>query len=100
MKMSEEMYNKLKGLFSESATICKHGVLHISAIYVKGHNDGSIKAQDIHKRLRWDLWRTIPTKKRNAMLREMYDADLHDDHIDTALKKIVKDLSNEELMNA
>ena len=100
MKISKEHYARLKGLIQNSASVKTHGVMHMAAVYVKGHGEGSIKAQDIHKRLRWDIWHTIPIAPRMAILNDMYVEGLHDDHIDTALKKIVKELSNDELMNA
>ena len=50
------------------------------------------KAQDVEKRLRWDLlW---ASKQTDFVCKVLY-LYLNDDHIDTALKQIVKELSDE-----
>ena len=98
MKMKAEHYNTLKALISVSSTVKTHGVIALEVVYVSGHEEGSIKAKDIHERLRWDLFRTIPDKIREGFITAMYTY-LNDDHIDTALKQVMIDLSAEEGAN-
>lgn len=40
------------------------------------------------KRYRWDMWYCIPQAERVQMMRDFYEY-LNDDHIDTALRKIM-----------
>jgi hypothetical protein len=47
-------------------------------------------AQDVNKRYRWDLFRAANAKSGYAITSIAYDTEnLHDGHIDSALRKIV-----------
>ena len=48
------------------------------------------KIKDFDTRLRWD-WFTAAMRGRTSFLNKMYDY-LDDSHIDTALKKIIKEI--------
>jgi hypothetical protein len=54
-----------------------------------------MQADDIHKRFRWDLFRCISDDIRKRITDDLYTY-LNDDHIDTALKQIVNELSADE----
>jgi len=94
MKMKFEHYEALKILFKAVAPIHNYGITKLTDVYMRGHADGSIKADDINKRLRWDLFHCISDTTRIWMLDDFYEY-LNDVHIDTALKHIVEDLMDE-----
>lgn len=52
------------------------------------------KIKNFDTRLQWD-WFTAAMRGRTSFLNKMYDY-LNDEHIDTALKKIVKELDGRE----
>ena len=57
--------------------------------YLKGDFANADKVKDLNKRYRWDLFWLADGKA--TTVKEMY-VYMNDDHIDTALKSIVKDL--------
>lgn len=86
MKMSAEHYETIKAAIQ---TIPVAGILaHRAYIIAEG------KAQDVDKRLRWDCLHATKIKLgdgRGCSGLPVY-AYLHDAHIDTALKQIMKEL--------
>ena len=81
MKMTGNDYNKLKISITTGLMDKELNLRHLTKDYSdKGLSD---------MRLRWDLTRLNPDTLK--LICGFYDY-LNDDHIDTALKKIVKDL--------
>ena len=76
MKMKPEDYNKLE-------------ISIIKALMDSGQNLRHMAKTRSEKRLRWDL--TYINPDTNKLICGMYDY-LNDNHIDTALKSIVKNL--------
>jgi hypothetical protein len=82
MKMTNEHYNRLKTRMSNFKP------------FIEKHRENIIKenkAQDIDKRLRWDIFYA-------SKMHEIYsyqEFDYTDNHIDTALKKIMKEIQDE-----
>ena len=80
MKIKNEHYNTLKNAI---APLKEHFEKHREAIIAEG------KAKDIEMRLRWDAFYAA---KYGGILSELYSY-LNDDHIDTALKKIMLEIA-------
>ena len=86
MKMTAEHYETIKAAMQT-----------IPVVDILAHRDYIIaegKAQDVDKRLRWDCLYATKIKLgdgRGCSGLPVY-AYLHDSHIDTALKQIMKDL--------
>lgn len=50
------------------------------------------RSRDVEKRLRWDMmWAAV---RGTAICDNIYNQGMHDVHIDTALKKIVRSMEN------
>ena len=82
MKMTIEHYTELKVSIAKIPE--DHFKKHKQFIIKEG------KAIDINKRLRWDcFW--FACKNECDLSHDLYEY-LNDDHVDTALKKIIKDL--------
>jgi hypothetical protein len=80
MKIKPEHYTTLKDAI---APLKEHFAKHREAIIAQG------KSKDIEKRLRWDAFRAA---KYGGILSALY-AYANDEHIDTALKKIMLELA-------
>jgi len=87
MKMTKEHYNFIKGAIS-----C------LDKNLIKEHKQFIIdegKAKDINKRLRWDCFHATKIKIGDGIGQDglpLYSY-LNDDHIDTALRNIIKELN-------
>jgi hypothetical protein len=88
MKMSPEHFNWLR---TELSAWTPEAVANYRKLLRQ-----EAKAKDIEKRLRWDLFWCIPYARRSPVLSEMNDLDLNDTHIDTALRRIVRELEAAE----
>ena len=84
MKMAENHVNSLK---AEIASITIEDALRVKeAIY------SSNMPRDFNKRLAWDIfYYAVPSSRRTSFFDTWYEY-LNDDHITTALKKVVFDL--------
>jgi len=80
MKIKPEHYTTLKDAI---APLKEHFAKHTEAIIAQG------KSKDVEKRLRWDAFRAA---KYGGILSALY-AYANDEHIDTALKKIMLELA-------
>lgn len=47
------------------------------------------RVKDVNKRYRWDILFAVPSSRRNPIMNRLY-AYANDEHIDTALRAIVK----------
>lgn len=83
MKIKPEHLAKLKALIEPLDTEARR------TQYLKGDFHNADKVRDLNKRYRWDLFWLADGKA--TTVKEMY-VYMNDDHIDTALKSIVKDL--------
>lgn len=81
MKITESDFNYLKKSMEE---VKDKIPAHIEFL---NRPENKIKIKDFDKRLRWD-WFTAAVRGRTSFLNKLYDY-LDDEHIDTALKKIV-----------
>jgi len=81
MKMTEEHYNELYDMCAD-----QHGNSDLAVIY-----DGYVWEGKSAMRFRWDIFWAIPIERRTPWTEKVYKY-LNDDHIDSALKKIVKSL--------
>jgi hypothetical protein len=84
MKMTSEHYAKLKELYAEQWTLIEH---ERREDWLRHHT----KPKDLQKRLRWDFFWKIHSADRGPLMQELYSY-LDDTHIDTALKRIVKEV--------
>ena len=91
MKITQKHYAKLKNLFVQVEPLSKYTIQHLEEVYTKDHASGALKANDINKRLRWDLWACIKQEERVKLVNELYTY-MNDDHIDSALKQIIKEI--------
>lgn len=83
MKIKAEHFDKIKGMIAPLDTE------EMRQNYRDGNFPRSDKVKDLNKRYRWDLfWAAGCT----TVLNDMYGDGLKDAHIDTALRKIVKEL--------
>jgi len=82
MKMQPELFNKLRTAIQK--VLDKNP--GIAAKYVAGDFPRADRCKDLNVRFRWDLFWA------SGVSSEMYQADLTDAHIDTALRKIVPDI--------
>ena len=80
MKIKPEHYTTLKNAI---APLKEHFAKHRENIIAEG------KAKDVETRLRWDAFHAA---KYGGILSELYSY-MTDDHIDTALKKIMLELA-------
>lgn len=87
MKIKDSHYNFLKEKITNIGV--ETILLHRKSLY----NDQRIK--DLNKRVRWDcFWIAARTNREELDKLELYSY-LNDDHIDTALKKIMKEIGIE-----
>jgi hypothetical protein len=91
MRITTEHFNKLQAMIVNLPVWNKHTYAHALEVYARGHADGSIKAKDIYKRLRWDIFWMCPQQERTELMDEIYTY-ANDEHVDTCLKKICKTL--------
>ena len=82
MKITDEHYNQLKAMI---APLKDKLPAHREYIIAEG------KAKDVDKRLRWDA--LYSAKGGNQFICDNLYKYLNDDHIDTALKAIMKELN-------
>lgn len=61
------------------------------AMYVSGNFPRADKVKDINKRYRWDMMYTIP-EHFTRFVKPAYDLGCNDDHVDTALRRLVPQL--------
>jgi hypothetical protein len=80
MKIKPEHYTILKNAI---APLKEHFAKHREAIIVEG------KSKDVEMRLRWDAFHAA---KYGGILSDLY-AYANDEHIDTALKKIMLEIA-------
>ena len=86
MKIKPEHLARLKDLIEPLDTETRR------TQYLKGDFHNADKVKDLNKRYRWDLyWEATAGTHHNELRNQMY-VYMNDDHIDTALKSIVKDL--------
>ena len=90
MKFAKSDFNILK--FSILETIKRLGKEKILTDYKTGNIPRYDRVKDINKRLRWDLYWTVPANIRNNFI------NYYDSHVDTALRKIQKE-ENMEIGN-
>jgi len=95
MKITAAHYNELKGLISVTGPVRNYSMSKLVETYKSDYDKGAIKAKDIDKRLRWDLFACVPADTRKELIDELYTY-MNDDHLDTALKNVVKDILKEE----
>lgn len=105
MKMTTEHYRQLKTLLLGAITTAI-GQMQLNLPqtpvstpkdFVENHKNAlkhDVRVKDINVRLRWDLMYLIPRLNRVALFDEFYEY-LHDEHIDTALKQIIKNLTGD-----
>ena len=82
MKMKKEHFDMLKS--DIEAVKRKHP--SAETLYREGKFPRAEQTKDVNKRFRWDLFWAV-----HRYYRELFDY-LNDDHIDTALRKIVPDI--------
>ena len=87
MKVPQAAYDRIKALIE---TVADDIGSMREAIVAEG------RAKDVEKRLRWDcLWKTVP----NAEIMNLYNNHgCNDDHVDTALRGIMRDIDRERTM--
>jgi hypothetical protein len=84
MKMTENDFNQLKEIIIENDNI--HGLKTsdwVEQAKISGWSD---------KRMRWDMVWSVGREKRQTWFDKVYQY-LDDDHIDTALRKIVQQMT-------
>lgn len=86
MKIKPEHLAKLKALIEPLDTETRR------TQYLKGDFHNADKVKDLNKRYRWDLFWDSTVGADHATLRAVLWSYMIDDHIDTALKSIVRDL--------
>jgi hypothetical protein len=84
MKMDKEIYNELRTRIDEF--VAKIGLEKIHAHYRHLRTDDRVR--DIDTRFRWDIFSAIDGIGDARISKKCYDNDMHDTHIDTALRKI------------
>jgi hypothetical protein len=89
MKMSQADYDALKISISRKVEVL--GVDKIKAHRETLKSDPRVKNLDM--RYRWDILNLKSRRDENTELFDRLYVYLNDDHIDTALKKIIKELS-------
>lgn len=87
MKIKVEHYKILKQLIKDVKTT--HGLTKLLEYKESLKNDSRVK--DLDKRFRWDLFWEIKAAERSKLVDDLYEY-MNDDHIDTALKNIVKEV--------
>jgi len=92
MKMKQEHYDALKEQISLFLDKVKqeHG-----RSFIDLHMD-YIEQGLSEKRFRWDLWYVSSNNRPPDFIDELYEY-INDTHIETALKRIVKELTEEEI---
>lgn len=85
MKIKPEHFQALKGAIGWMDTDERR------LQYLAGDFINADKVKDLDRRYRWDLMWDIPVEIRRPVLNAMYEY-MNDDHIDTALRKIVRPL--------
>lgn len=89
MRMGREHFNRLAALITPLDTpALRHR-------YATGEFPNADRCRDLAMRYRWDLVWLAPTSERNPLFSDMYADNLTDNHIDTALKRIVPTLHPE-----
>lgn len=88
MKVTKKDYEDLKQAIEEVLVIATFN----SALAYKESLSKDARVKDYNIRFRWDLFWAIPRVKSQPIVESIYTY-ANDDHIDTALKHIVKDLS-------
>jgi hypothetical protein len=84
MKITESDYSYLKSVMLK----VKDGIpAHVE--FLK-QPENLAKIKDFDTRLRWD-WFNFAMRGRTSLLNKLYDY-LNDEHIDSALKKIIKEI--------
>lgn len=83
MKIKQEHFNQIKSAIEPLDTEA------VRSNYRAGNFPRSDKVKDLNMRYRWDLFWAAGC---SSFLNDMYDDGLKDSHIDTALRKIVKEL--------
>lgn len=92
MKMSKELFNQIE----VSIDLIDHKELR--DMYREGNFPRADLVKDLNKRYRWDLYWEIIMLDRSSnngisdIANAVRDEDLNSNHIDTALRKIVKPL--------
>jgi len=86
MKIKPEHLAKLKALIEPLDTQERR------TQYLKGAFYNADKVRDLNKRYRWDLFWDSTVGEKHQTFRDNLWFYMIDDHIDTALKSIVKDL--------
>lgn len=86
--MPKELFNTLK------SHIEKFDTEEARKMYREGNFKNSDGCKDVNMRYRWDLlWLANHNSELNSMITDCYNHhDLNDDHINTALRKIVPSL--------
>lgn len=83
MKVTKEHFDQLQNRISQLDTE------EVRQVYRDGKFPRADQVKDLNKRYRWDL---LWASGLSALITEMYDQGVNDSHIDTALRKIVKEL--------
>ena len=86
MKIKPEHLARLKDLIEPLDTETRR------IQYLKGDFHNADKVKDLNKRYRWDLYWDSTVGADHATFRAALWFYMNDDHINTALKSIVKDL--------
>lgn len=83
MKMTNDQLHALSDAISQFDTP------ELRTKYQTGNFHNSDKVKDLNTRYRWDL---VYIAKCISLIISFYDTGLNDEHIDTALRKIVKNI--------
>lgn len=86
MKMTQLHYNTLKNYIKEMVD----GLGDELSIYVKNMRKLNTN-RDVEKIIRWNLYHGVRLDKQTELTKQLYEY-LNDNHIDTALKRIMTEL--------
>lgn len=89
MKVKQEDYETLLSLLK--GVIEKYGMEKINLFKENLRNHGTYK--DFEKRWQWDFLHASEFTERAKLLAKLYSYGCNDTHIDTALKRAMKELS-------
>jgi hypothetical protein len=86
MRLTPEQYAALKAIVARNVEM-------LGAEVIERHRVAILRvAKDPAKRLRWDLFWCGAFSTRPALMQEIYATGANDEHVDTALRRIVKEL--------
>ncbi len=89
MKITKQDYSTLKGIIE--AELNNRGQTIDALRTYKASLSSNPKVKDINKRFRWDLFNIAGKPALDLCCNTLYKY-MNDDHLDSALKQIVKDI--------